>query len=72
MILKPFCAKAAAAVLSAAAFLCAACSQPSSAEEAIKAAVKDYYDKNGISYDPAMFPKNEDCEHCAYTADRKA
>ena len=25
------------------------------AEEAVKAAVKDYYDKNGIVYDPAMF-----------------
>lgn len=25
------------------------------AEEAIKAAVKDYYDKNGISYDPETF-----------------
>ena len=25
------------------------------AEEAVKAAVKDYYDKNGIAYDPAMF-----------------
>ena len=42
------------------------------AEEAIKAAVKDYYDKNGITYDPALFPKNEDCEHCAHAADRKA
>ena len=31
------------------------------AEEAIKAAVKDYYDKNGIAYDPAQF--NEDTEH---------
>ena len=27
------------------------------AEEAIKTAVKDYYDRNGISYDPAMFPE---------------
>ena len=35
------------------------------AEEAIKAALKDYYDKNGISYDPALFPETEDCEHCA-------
>ena len=34
------------------------------AEEAIKTAVKDYYDKNGIEYDPADFPKTEDCEHC--------
>jgi nitrogen fixation NifU-like protein len=25
------------------------------AEEAIKAAVKDYYDKNGIEYDHEMF-----------------
>ena len=31
------------------------------AEEAIKAALLDYYKKNGISYDPALFP---DCEHC--------
>ena len=34
------------------------------AEEAIKAALKDYYDKNGIEYDPAMFPE-ESCAHCA-------
>ncbi|MBQ8974377.1 MAG: Fe-S cluster assembly scaffold protein NifU [Oscillospiraceae bacterium] len=33
------------------------------AEEAVKAAVKDYYDKNGIAYDPAMF-KESDCEGC--------
>ena len=26
------------------------------AEEAVKAALKDYYDKNGIAYDPALFP----------------
>ena len=31
------------------------------AEEAIKSALKDYYDKNGIAYDPSLFP---DCEHC--------
>lgn len=35
------------------------------AEEAIKKAVKDYYDKNGIRYDPADFPSGEDCEHCS-------
>ena len=35
------------------------------AEEAIKTAVKDYYDKNGIEYDPADFPKGEECAHCA-------
>lgn len=34
------------------------------AEEAIKKAVKDYYDKNGIAYDPALFPDCEHCEHC--------
>ncbi len=34
------------------------------AEEAIKAAVKDYYDKNGIQYDRSQFPDCESCEHC--------
>ena len=34
------------------------------AEEAVKAAVKDYYDKNGIEYDPAQFESVHDCEHC--------
>ena len=34
------------------------------AEEAVKAAVKDYYDKNGIAYDESIFPNCEDCEHC--------
>ena len=34
------------------------------AEEAIKKAVKDYYDKNNIEYDPAIFPDDHDCEHC--------
>lgn len=34
------------------------------AEEAIKLAVKDYYDKNGIFYDPAEFPADHDCEKC--------
>ena len=33
------------------------------AEEAVKAAVKDYYDKNGIAYDPEQFKEN-DCEGC--------
>lgn len=31
------------------------------AEEAIKAALKDYYERNGIAYDAAQFP---DCGHC--------
>ena len=30
------------------------------AEEAVKAAVKDYYDKKGISYDPELFKETED------------
>ena len=28
-----------------------------------RAAVKDYYDKNGIAYDPDKF-QIHDCEHC--------
>ena len=34
------------------------------AEEAIKNALKDYYDRNNIPYDPADFPDCEHCEHC--------
>ena len=34
------------------------------AEEAVKAAVKDYYDKNGIAYDPTLF-REASCAHCA-------
>ena len=34
------------------------------AEEAVKAAVKDYYDKNGIEYDHEKFAQKHDCEHC--------
>ena len=34
------------------------------AEEAIKAALKDYYDKNGIEYDKSLFPDCSGCEHC--------
>lgn len=34
------------------------------AEEAIKKAAQDYYDKNGISYDPALFSAHSDAhEH---------
>ena len=33
------------------------------AEEAIKAALKDYYDKNGIESDHSQFPDCESCEH---------
>ena len=34
------------------------------AEEAVKMAVKDYYDKNGIPYDKKKFPCDHDCESC--------
>ena len=34
------------------------------AEEAIKAALKDYYDKNGIEYDKNQFPDCASCAHC--------
>lgn len=33
------------------------------AEEAIRAAIKNYYDRNGIAYDPADFPEPHDDEH---------
>lgn len=33
------------------------------AEEAVRAAVKDYYDKHGVSYDPAQFCDG-DCACC--------
>ena len=34
------------------------------AEEAIKNALKDYYDRNGIAYDKTQFPDCENCAHC--------
>ena len=34
------------------------------AEEAIKRALQDYYEKNGIDYDRAQFPQCETCGHC--------
>ena len=33
------------------------------AEEAIRGAVKDYYDRNGIAYDPALFPDEPEEGH---------
>ena len=33
------------------------------AEEAIKKALKDYYERNGIEYDRSLFPEDESCEH---------
>ena len=34
------------------------------AEEAIKAAMKDYYDKHGIEYDPEQFAGIGSCDSC--------
>ena len=34
------------------------------AEEAIKNALKDYFDKNNIPYDKKQFPDCENCAHC--------
>ena len=34
------------------------------AEEAIKKALKDYFDRNGIPYDKKQFPDCENCHHC--------
>ena len=34
------------------------------AEEAIKSALKDYFDKNGIPYDKKQFPDCANCGHC--------
>ncbi|MDO4811854.1 MAG: Fe-S cluster assembly scaffold protein NifU [Eubacteriales bacterium] len=34
------------------------------AEEAIKSALRDYYDKNGIAYDASLFPAEHCCEDC--------
>jgi len=33
------------------------------AEEAIRAAIKDYYDRNGIAYDKALFPDPKEEDH---------
>jgi len=33
------------------------------AEEAIKSAIKDYYDSNGIAYDAELFPEFDDHHH---------
>ena len=34
------------------------------AEESIKSAVKNYYDRNNITYDKSKFPDCDDCEAC--------
>ena len=35
------------------------------AEEAIKKALQDYYERNGIDYDRSAFPDCEHCSHCS-------
>ena len=37
------------------------------AEEAIKVAFKDYYDRNGIEYDHKIFPDCASCGHCCHS-----
>ena len=39
------------------------------AEEAIKSALKDYYERNGIEYDKALFAESADCPHCGEDAE---
>ena len=36
------------------------------AEEAIKLALKDYYDKNGIAYEQGLFPDCDCCDHACH------
>ena len=35
------------------------------AEEAIRAALKDYFEKNNIPYDKEKFPDETSCDHCS-------
>ena len=39
------------------------------AEQAIKKAAQDYYDKNGIAYDSSLFPAHDDDAHDAHGAE---
>lgn len=39
------------------------------AEEAIKKALQDYFDKNGIEYDKNLFPNCDSCDHCCHEAE---
>lgn len=34
------------------------------AEEAVRAAIRDYYDRNAIEYDRSLFPDCASCGHC--------
>ena len=38
------------------------------AEEAVRAAVKDYYDRQGVTCDPERFPDHSSCETAAATS----
>ena len=39
------------------------------AEEAIKSALKDYYERNGVEYDKTLFAESSDCPHCGEDAE---
>ena len=39
------------------------------AEEAIKSALKDYYERSGVEYDKALFAEPSDCPHCGEDAE---
>ena len=39
------------------------------AEEAIKSALKDYYERNGMDYDKALLAEPADCPHCGEDAE---
>ena len=36
------------------------------AEEAIKKALQDYFERNGMDYDRSLFPDCENCDHCSH------
>ena len=41
------------------------------AEEAIKSAIQDYYERQGIAYDRSQFPDCASCDHgCCHTGDQ--
>ena len=39
------------------------------AEEAIKSAIQNYYEKNNIDYDRTQFPSCDSCAHCSECGD---
>ena len=36
------------------------------AEEAVKLAVQDYYERTGVEYDKKLFPSCDNCGHCSH------